>query len=221
MAGMALGQIAVGPISDDKGRRLPLMVGMAVFTLSTVAVFGRRPFRSSSSSGSSRLCRWCRYRPVPGHCPRHLQGQRLDAALCHAHAGQWDCTDSGSRHRRPDPALCPVGSVFLFIAIVGLILTVSAGLMRETLPQRRRVSGGMAASMKSFTALFRQPYFMGHCIMQCFSFAAFFCLYFRLILCFPERLRRISSGFQPHLWHQWCRPHDQRCRYGPVDRPHC
>lgn len=36
MAGMALGQIAVGPISDDKGRRLPLMVGMAIFTLSTV-----------------------------------------------------------------------------------------------------------------------------------------------------------------------------------------
>ena len=36
MTGMALGQIAVGTISDDKGRRLPLMVGMAIFTLSTV-----------------------------------------------------------------------------------------------------------------------------------------------------------------------------------------
>ena len=46
--------------------------------------------------------------------------------------------------------------------------------MRETLPQRRRVSGGMAASLNGFTALFRQPYFMGHCIMQCFAFAAFF-----------------------------------------------
>ena len=68
-----------------------------------------------------------------------------------------------------------MGSVFLFIAIVGLLLTVSAGLMRETLPQRRRVSGGMAASLNGFTALFRQPYFMGHCIMQCFAFRLPFC----------------------------------------------
>ena len=40
MAGMAIGQIFAGPISDMKGRRLPLIVGMGVFALSSlVCVF--------------------------------------------------------------------------------------------------------------------------------------------------------------------------------------
>ena len=36
MAGMAAGQIIAGPASDDMGRRKPLVIGMAVFTLSTI-----------------------------------------------------------------------------------------------------------------------------------------------------------------------------------------
>ncbi|MEU0489421.1 multidrug effflux MFS transporter [Nocardiopsis sp. NPDC006139] len=38
MAGMALGQLVVGPLSDRWGRRLPLLVGTAVFTAATVAI---------------------------------------------------------------------------------------------------------------------------------------------------------------------------------------
>lgn len=175
MAGMALGQIAVGPISDDKGRRLPLMVGMAVFTLSTVG------------------CIWSPSIQV-FLIFRLIQGCAGGAGIVLSRAIARDICKGSALTRLfamlmlvngIAPILAPViggqilrfapwEGVFLFIAIVGLILTVSAGLMRETLPQRRRVSGGMAASMKSFTALFRQPYFMGHCIMQCFSFAAFF-----------------------------------------------
>ena len=37
MAGMAAGQIIAGPVSDDAGRRKPLFLGMAVFSLSSVA----------------------------------------------------------------------------------------------------------------------------------------------------------------------------------------
>ncbi|MFL1381854.1 multidrug effflux MFS transporter [Nocardiopsis protaetiae] len=38
MAGMALGQLVVGPLSDRWGRRLPLLIGTAVFTATTVAI---------------------------------------------------------------------------------------------------------------------------------------------------------------------------------------
>ena len=37
MAGMAAGQIIAGPVSDDAGRRKPLFLGMAVFSISSVA----------------------------------------------------------------------------------------------------------------------------------------------------------------------------------------
>lgn len=175
MAGMALGQIAVGPISDDKGRRLPLMVGMAIFTLSTVG------------------CIWSPSIQI-FLIFRLIQGCAGGAGIVLSRAIARDICKGSALTRLfamlmlvngIAPILAPVigGQIlrfapwegaFLFIAIVGLLLTVSAGLMRETLPQRRRVSGGMAASLNGFTALFRQPYFMGHCIMQCFAFAAFF-----------------------------------------------
>ena len=175
MAGMALGQIAVGPISDDKGRRLPLMVGMAIFTLSTVG------------------CIWSPSIQI-FLIFRLIQGCAGGAGIVLSRAIARDICKGSALTRLfamlmlvngIAPILAPViggqilrfapwEGVFLFIAIVGLLLTVSAGLMRETLPQRRRVSGGMAASLNGFTALFRQPYFMGHCIMQCFAFAAFF-----------------------------------------------
>ena len=166
MAGMALGQIAVGPISDDKGRRLPLMVGMAIFTLSTVG------------------CIWSPSIQI-FLIFRLIQGCAGGAGIVLSRAIARDLFAMLMLVNGIAPILAPViggqilrfapwEGVFLFIAIVGLLLTVSAGLMRETLPQRRRVSGGMAASLNGFTALFRQPYFMGHCIMQCFAFAAFF-----------------------------------------------
>ena len=46
--------------------------------------------------------------------------------------------------------------------------------MKETLPKEKRISGGMGPILHSFAALLKDKYFMGHCIMQCFSFAAFF-----------------------------------------------
>ena len=36
MVGMAIGQIAAGPISDRFGRKYPLLIGMIAFALSTV-----------------------------------------------------------------------------------------------------------------------------------------------------------------------------------------
>ena len=166
MAGMALGQIAVGPISDDKGRRLPLMVGMAVWSPSIQVFLIFRLIQGCAGGAGIVLSRAIARDICKGSALTRLFAMLM---LVNGIAPILAPVIGGQILR-----FAPWEGVFLFIAIVGLILTVSAGLMRETLSQRRRVSGGMAASMKSFTALFRQPYFMGHCIMQCFSFAAFF-----------------------------------------------
>lgn len=175
MTGMALGQVAVGPISDDKGRRLPLMVGMAIFTLSTVGCIW---------SSSVQVFLGFRF----------IQGCAGGAGIVLSRAIARDICKGSALTRLfamlmlvngIAPILAPViggqilrfapwEGIFVLIALIGLVLTASAGIMHETLPMRRRVSGGMTASLKAFAALFQQPYFMGHCIMQCFSFAAFF-----------------------------------------------
>ena len=175
MAGMAVGQIAVGPISDDQGRRRPLMIGMAIFTLATVGCI------LSPSIGIFLLFRL-------------IQGCAGGAGIVLSRAIARDICKGSALTRLfamlmlvngIAPILAPViggqilrfapwEGIFVLVAVVGLILTTGAAMMRETLPQRRRVSGGMTASLKGFTALFHQPYFMGHCIMQCFGFAAFF-----------------------------------------------
>ncbi|WP_370849818.1 multidrug effflux MFS transporter [Megasphaera sp.] len=175
MAGMAVGQVAVGPISDDQGRRRPLMVGMAIFTLATVGCI------LSPSIGIFLLFRL-------------IQGCAGGAGIVLSRAIARDICKGSALTRLfamlmlvngIAPILAPViggqilrfapwEGIFVLVAVIGLILTVSAALMRETLPQRRRASGGLTASLKGMKALFHQPYFMGHCIMQCFGFAAFF-----------------------------------------------
>ena len=39
MAGMAAGQLFAGPVSDEKGRRMPLLTAMVVFAVSTLGCF--------------------------------------------------------------------------------------------------------------------------------------------------------------------------------------
>ena len=39
LAGMAIGQVFVGPISDMAGRRIPLLIGMAVFGIASLGCY--------------------------------------------------------------------------------------------------------------------------------------------------------------------------------------
>lgn len=175
MAGMAAGQIFVGPVSDEAGRRKPLMVGMGVFTLASIGCIL-----------STNIVVFLLFRLIQG-----LSGGAgivLSRAIARDICKGTALTKLFSMLMLVNgiaPILAPViggqilrfspwEGVFVLIAIVGLILTVSAAAMRETLPSQRRTGGGLAASLHGFTALFSQRYFMGHCLMQCFGFAAFF-----------------------------------------------
>ncbi len=54
LAGMALGQLVVGPMSDRWGRRKPLLLGMVVYVVATAICALAPPPNSSSASASSR-----------------------------------------------------------------------------------------------------------------------------------------------------------------------
>lgn len=175
MAGMAVGQIIVGPISDEAGRRKPLVIGMGIFTLSSVGCIL-----------STNIVIFLLFRLIQG-CAGGA-GIVLSRAIARDICKGTALTRLFSMLMLVNgiaPILAPViggqilrfapwEGVFLLIAVVGLILTISAAAMRETLSVRRRNAGGILSGLKGFTALFSQRYFMGHCLMQCFGFAAFF-----------------------------------------------
>lgn len=175
MAGMALGQIVAGPVSDEQGRRKPLMIGMLVFTVSSAAcVFVKSIYIFLVF--------------------RFIQGCSGGAGIVIARAIARDVCKGPALTRFFSmlmlvnglaPILAPViggqilrfstwEGVFVLLTVIGVVLTICAIIMTETLSARRRVEGGVFASLKGFKGLFSQKYFMGHCVMQCFGFAAFF-----------------------------------------------
>lgn len=175
MAGMALGQIFAGPVSDEKGRKIPLLLGMLVFTLATIGCI------LSSTIDVFIVFRF-------------IQGFSGGVGIVIARAVARDVCKGPALTRFFSilmlvngiaPILSPViggqilrfsswKGVFWLLAIIGILLSISAFMMHETLPVQKRLSGGLLASLRSFGGLFRIRYFMGHCIMQCFAFAAFF-----------------------------------------------
>lgn len=175
MAGMALGQIVAGPVSDEQGRRKPLMIGMLVFAVSSAAcVFVKSIYIFLVF--------------------RFIQGCSGGAGIVIARAIARDVCKGPALTRFFSmlmlvnglaPILAPViggqilrfstwEGVFVLLTVIGIVLTVCTIVMTETLSVRRRVEGGVFASLKGFKGLFSQKYFMGHCVMQCFGFAAFF-----------------------------------------------
>lgn len=175
MAGMALGQIVAGPVSDEQGRRKPLMIGMLVFAVSSAAcVFVKSIYIFLVF--------------------RFIQGCSGGAGIVIARAIARDVCKGPALTRFFSmlmlvnglaPILAPViggqilrfstwEGVFVLLTVIGVVFTICAIIMTETLSARRRVEGGVFASLKGFKGLFSQKYFMGHCVMQCFGFAAFF-----------------------------------------------
>ena len=70
MMGMALGQIFAGPVSDLRGRKIPLLLGMLIFMASSLVCVHKQYihlFGSPFDSGAGRSLRHC-------HCPRYCQG---------------------------------------------------------------------------------------------------------------------------------------------------
>ena len=174
LLGMALGQIFMGPISDRYGRKLPLFAGMMVFLLANagcflvqdimVFLFFRfltgfagasgiviaRSIARDVCEGPELTCFFAMLMMVNGLAPiiaPVLGGQLLLIA-------SWR-------------------SVFAMLIVVGVLLALATLIYQETLPKAKRFKG-LADSFKKYPELLQNRYFLGHCLMQCFYFGAFF-----------------------------------------------
>ncbi|WP_348639643.1 multidrug effflux MFS transporter [Micromonospora sp. MH33] len=176
LAGLALGQLLIGPLSDAVGRRLPLLAGIALHIL------------------ASLLCVVAPTVQVVGVL-RVLQGLGVAATSVVAMAVVRDLF-SGAAFARlfsrlmlvmgAAPILAPtLGSgllrwsdwrgVFVALAVFGLLLVVVAAVgLRETLPPARRRHGGVAAVGRDYRALLRDRTFVGLVLVAGLAMAALF-----------------------------------------------
>jgi len=174
MIGMALGQIFAGPISDRYGRKWPLTAGMVVFTLSTVGcvwaqdimVFLFFRFISGFAGASGIVIAKAIARDV-------CQGPELTKFFAML------MMVNGLA-----PIIAPViggqillytswRGVFVVLVAVGLFQLIATLIYKETLPQDHRLAG-LRESFAKFPMLLKNRYFLGHCLVQCFVFGAFF-----------------------------------------------
>ena len=172
--GLALGQMIAGPISDALGRRRPLLIGVAAFTL------------------ASLLC-GITHSITELIVLRFVQGIAGAAGIAIALAIASDLYAGITRARFFSllmlisglaPMIAPIlGSqlltftswrgIFVALALIGVVLfLVSAFGLGETLSSDRRQSGGLANSLISFRVLLTDRSFVGYALSCGFAFAA-------------------------------------------------
>ncbi|MFE5301450.1 multidrug effflux MFS transporter [Streptomyces sp. NPDC056632] len=176
LAGMALGQLVVGPMSDKWGRRRPLLVGMVVYVLAT-AVCALAP--SAAMLVGFRL----------------LQGLAGAVGIVIARAVVRDLYDGVEMARffstlmlisGVAPIVAPLiggqilritdwRGVFYVLTGVGLALTfVVQRFLHETLPPERRHAGGVGEALRTMRGLLADRVFTGYMLAGGLAFAALF-----------------------------------------------
>ncbi|WP_073494387.1 multidrug effflux MFS transporter [Actinacidiphila paucisporea] len=176
LAGMALGQLVVGPLSDRFGRRGPLLIGMVVYVLATAV---------------------CAFAPTAPLLVgfRLLQGLAGAAGIVISRAIVRDLYDGVEMARffstlllisGVAPIVAPViggqilqltdwRGVFVVCTAIGILLTaVVWRFLGETLPPEERHSGELAGTFSAFRGLLADRAFTGYVIAGSFGFAALF-----------------------------------------------
>jgi DHA1 family bicyclomycin/chloramphenicol resistance-like MFS transporter len=176
LAGLALGQMLAGPLSDRFGRRRPLLIGVAAY------------------AAASLLCAL-----APSILAlvalRLVQGFAGAAGIVIARAVVRDMHSGVAAARYFSllmlvnglaPVLAPVAGgqllevtswrgVFVVLAVIGLaLLAATAAGLPETLSAERRHAGGVRETLHTFARLTRDRVFIGHALAGGLAFGAMF-----------------------------------------------
>ncbi|MCY8489024.1 multidrug effflux MFS transporter [Bacillus atrophaeus] len=176
LLGLALGQIVVGPLSDMKGRRKPLIVSMVFYALSSIL---------------------CAYSPSVTFLiiMRFIQGFTGAAGIVIARASARDMY-SGKELTAffsmlmlvngAAPILAPITggfvlqfsewpTVFIILAIIGFFIFIAVtAALPESLPFEKRTTGGLKETLQTFRLLLGDRSFMGFAFSQAFILTGMF-----------------------------------------------
>jgi DHA1 family bicyclomycin/chloramphenicol resistance-like MFS transporter len=176
LIGLATGQLVVGPLSDVLGRRRPLLVGLACYTVLSAAclvapsVWALAALRLLQGFGGSAglviAIAAVRDRYAGVAMARYLSTLMLVNGLA--------------------PIVAPViggqllrftswRGVFVVLTAVGVVLLVAClAWFEESLPPERRRTGSMRDTLRSYGVLVRDRRFTGYALTGGFAFAAMF-----------------------------------------------
>ena len=176
LAGLAVGQLLIGSISDAMGRRKPLLAGLGLYVLASIGIV----FVTSVEALTAL---------------RFIQGLGAAAGMVLSMAivrDRFEGIQVGKALARlmlvvgVAPSIAPLigaqflrlGSwryMFVALALFGVLLLMLAFfLLKESLPVQLRRSGGVMAAARSYGSLLRDPMFMGLALLSGFSMAALF-----------------------------------------------
>ncbi len=176
LIGLALGQLIAGPLSDRFGRRMPLLIGLVAYVLTSVLC---------AASPSIEMLILARF----------VQGLAGGVGIVIAQAAGRDLYSGGALIRFYGrltvlaglaaivgplvggllAAIADWRGLFLFLAALGAgILLVTLLGFRETLPANRRTSGGFGQTVRDFRLLLADRGFVGAVLVTGFANAAVF-----------------------------------------------
>lgn len=176
LAGMAIGQLIVGPMSDKWGRRRPLLIGMLIYVVATATC--------AFAPSAELLIAF-----------RLLQGLAGAAGIVIARAVVRDLYDGVEMARffstlmlvsGVAPIIAPVigaqvlrftdwRGIFVVLTAVGVLLTaVVLKWLPETLAPERRQSGGVGGALRTMRGLLADRVFAGYMLTGGLAFAVLF-----------------------------------------------
>ena len=176
LIGLAVGQVIAGPLSDSFGRRRPLIVGVGLYAVASLACAF---VNSIAVLTAGRL----------------IQGAAGAAGIVLSRAIVRDLYSGTAMIRffstlvlvnGAAPILAPViggqllkvtdwEGVFVILSVIGVVLLVSVFFgISETLPEEQRRTGGLRDTIGSFRVLGRDPYFVGYALVGALAFSAMF-----------------------------------------------
>ncbi|CAD7288870.1 multidrug effflux MFS transporter [Campylobacter suis] len=175
MAGLAIGQLLIGPISDKFGRKTPLTISLIIYTISTICIFFTtsiemfifmRVIQGLASAGSVVIARAIVSDIYSGHeLTKFFTLMMTINSLA--------------------PILSPVvGSllmkftdwhgIFIVLSIIGIILFIANFNFKESLPPERRFQTSLLQSYGVYKEILVYKKFMTFVMVMTFALGAMF-----------------------------------------------
>ena len=175
MIGLAVGQLLLGPLSDKFGRKIPLIISLVIYIISTVLIVYApniesmivlRVIQGLSSAGSVVISR-----AVATDLYRGREMIRFFGLLM---------TINGIA-----PIISPIlGSllleyiswkgVFVFLALIGVIVLLFCFRLKESLSIENRLQGSIFATFSTFGVIIKNRLFMSYVGIESFLLGAMF-----------------------------------------------